>query len=377
MRRARAAAQAPAGGCVLKLELSYRGMIAVGLALVGLFFFIRLWPLILLIVTAFIFMTTLLPYVDWLVRRGLPRVLAVIVILVAIIAVVAGLFALVVPAMVDEFQSIRDTLPEDAKRLEDFLANFNIDVELEDRARNVDWGELVSGRVVVDYGQRIFAIVLSTLTIVFLTVYLLIEAPRLSRFMYQFVPPGREPEVQHLLQQVQRVVGGYIRGQVITSLSISLYTFVVLLAVGAPNAIAFAVLAGFADIIPIVGAALAIIPPTAATFHESSTRAVIVLVLLVLYQQFEDRILVPRVYGQTLNLPPLVVLIAVLAGGELLGIPGVLLALPAAAIARVAFDFWMERRQPAFVAAEPSDEPFAPDEPAPEEAPHGSERRSA
>src|SRR5581483_6519109 len=129
------------------------------------------------------------------------------------------------------------------------------------------------------------------------------------------------------------------------------------------NAIAFAVMAGFADVIPIVGAALAVIPPTAATFHESSTKAVIVLVMLLLYQQFEDRFLVPRVYGQTLNLPPLVVLIAILAGGELLGIPGVLLALPAAAVGRVAFDFWMERRKPAYVSTGPAEEPFAPDEP--------------
>lgn len=87
------------------------------------------------------------------------------------------------------------------------------------------------------------------------------------------------------------------------------------------------------------------------------------LVLLILYQQFEDRFLVPRVYGRTLNLPPIVVLIAVLAGGELLGVPGVLLALPATAAGRVGLDFWLERHHPFGHEPLPKDEAFAPDDP--------------
>ena len=81
----------------------------------------------------------------------------------------------------------------------------------------------------------------------------------------------------------------------------------------------------------------------------------------MLYQQFEDRFLTPRVYGQTLNLPPLVVLIAVLAGGQLLGLAGVLLAMPAAAMARVGFDYWMEKRGPALTLTGPSDQAMAPE----------------
>ena len=184
---------------MLKIELSYRGIIAGVLALVALFALVRLWPVVLLVITAFIFMAALLPYVEWLVRRGVPRTAAVLLIAFAVLAIIAGLFSLVVPAMIDEFQSIRDNLPEDARRLEEFLDNFGINVELQDRARNVDWAELVSGRVAIDYGQRIFQTTLSIITIIVLTVYLLIETPRLSRFFYQFVPAGREPEAKRIL----------------------------------------------------------------------------------------------------------------------------------------------------------------------------------
>ena len=362
---------------MLKLEVSYRGLIAIGLVLLSLWALVRLWPVILLVITALIFMTALLPYVDWLVRHGVSRGLAVLLILVAVLAAIAGMFALVVPAMVGEFKDIKNNLPDDARQLEDFLRNFNIDVELQDRARNVDWGELVSGRAAVNYGQRVAQTTLSILTIIFLTVYLLIEAPRLSKFLSQFVPRGREAEVADVMRSLSRVVGGYIRGQVITSLCIGFYTLIVLLVTGAPNPIAFAVLAGFADVIPIIGAAIATIPPAAAAFHDSPTRAAIILGLLLLYQQFEDRYLVPRIYGTTLNLPPLMVLIAVLAGGELLGVTGVLLALPAAAVGRVALDYWLERHNAAPYGAEPEpgEEVLAPDQPAP--ASDGHEERDA
>jgi predicted PurR-regulated permease PerM len=347
---------------VLKIEVSYRGIIAGVLAVLTLFALVRLWPVVLLVVTAFIFMAALLPYVDWLVRRGVPRTAAVLVLLVAILAIIGGLFAVVVPAMIDEFQSVRDNLPDDARKMEDLLANFGINVHLEDRARNINWTDLISGRAAIDYGQRIFQTTVSILTIIVITVYLLVETPRISRFFNQFVPPEREEETRRILASLERVVGGYIRGQVITSLAITVFTLIVLLILDVKNPLAFAVLAGFADIIPIIGALIAVIPPTFSAFEDSPTKALIVLGLLGAYQQFEDRFLIPRVYGSTLNLPPLIVLIAVLAGGELFGIPGVLLALPTAAVGRVFFDYILENRVGG-IGPVPTSEVAAPDEP--------------
>jgi len=360
---------------MLKIEVSYRAILLLALMLVSLWALTKLWPIILLIVTAFIFHAALLPYVEWLVTKRIPRTLAVLVIVLAIVVALGGLSALVVPAMVDEFSDLRNDLPEDAEDLERFLDDFGIKVELGDRARDIDWDNIISGQAAVDYGQRALTVLLAAFTVIVLTAYLLVDTPRLSRFVYQFVPPGREPEMEHFLNAMSRVVGGYIRGQVMTSACIFVYTLVVLLAAGVPNAVAFAVLAAFVDIIPLIGATIAVVFPAIAAFQESPTQAIIVLALLMLYQQFEDRFLTPRVYGQTLNLPPLVVLIAVLIGGQLLGIAGVLLAMPAAAVARVGFDYWMEKRGPAAIPAGPVDEPLAPDEGAGKEATRGRRAR--
>jgi predicted PurR-regulated permease PerM len=330
---------------VLRFEVSLRGILLIGLMLLALWAVTELWPVILLVLVSVILMLGLLPYVDAMVRRGIPRGVSVLGLLFLLLVTLIGLFSLMVPAMVDEFGDVRDNLPESARQIEMLLDDFGINVELQDRARDIDWDNLISGRVAFDFGQRVLTLTLSLITIVVMTAYLLADTPRLGNFVSQFIPPEHKDDADRLFRSLIRVVGGYLRGQAITSISIAVFTFVLLRIVGVPNALAFAVLAGFADVIPLIGALIATVPPVAAALQESSTQALIVLVGLVAYQQFEDRLLIPRVYGRTLNLPPVIVLIAVLAGAELLGITGVLLALPLTAAGRVGLDYLIQNRQ--------------------------------
>jgi predicted PurR-regulated permease PerM len=294
-------------------------------------------------------------------RHGMNRVSAVLTLLLAALLLLAGILALVVPAIVEEGRDIHQSLPEYGQKLDEQLAKWDIESDMERRANEFDWNEAFSGRAAVDFGQRAIFAFVSLITIVVITAYLLIDAPRLAAFIYQFVPPGTEPTVQRILDNLRVVVGGYVRGQLITSAVIAAFTAGVMFALGLPNAVAFGVFAAFADILPLVGATLAIAPPVLIALEESVTKAVIVLVALLLYQQFEDRYLTPRVYGATLNLPPIIVLVAVLVGGKLFGISGVLLALPAAAVGRVALDFYLQRRALRIGETKASDEPFAPD----------------
>jgi predicted PurR-regulated permease PerM len=347
---------------VLKIEVSVRGLIIIALMVLAFLAVRELWPVILLVLVSLILMLGLLPYVDSMVRRGIPRPAAVMVLLVAFLVTLIGLFSLMVPAMVDEFQDVRDNLPESAREIEKLLDRFGVEVELQERARNIDWDELISGRVAFDYGQRLLTVTVSIITIIVITAYLLADTPRLGNFVSQFIPGERKDDADILFRALTRVVGGYLRGQAITSLCIGIFTFVLLRSVGVPNALAFAVLAGFADVIPLIGALIAIVPPVAAALQESSTQALIVLAALVGYQQFEDRILVPRVYGRSLNLPPVIVLIAVLAGAELLGITGVLLALPLTAAGRVGLDYLMQNRE-ILLGPNSGEQVLAPDEP--------------
>lgn len=351
---------------MLKLEISTRGVLLVIGLLAGLWVLTQLWSVILLVFIALILMIGLQPYVDDLVRRGVPRPAAVLAIIFGIVAVLVALVSLMIPPMINEFRDIRDNLPEHGREIDSLLGHIGIELGLEQRARDVDWNSLLSGRAAVDAGQRVLSTTLSVITVIVITAYLLADSQRLGRFFAQFIPRDREEEVNRIMRSLTQVVGGYLRGQLITSLAIGVYTFVVLRIVGVPNPLAFAVLAGFADIIPLIGAFIATIPPVVAALEESSTKAAVVLALLLAYQQFEDRYFAPRVYGRTLNLPPIIVLIAILAGAELLGIVGVLLALPLTAAARVGMDYILEKRMvplPAEAMAgpvDPREEVFAP-----------------
>ncbi len=344
---------------MLKLEISYQGILILVLAILGLWAFLKLWPVILLVLIAVILMIGLLPYVEALMRLGLTRTQSVLVLLFLILAIVVGLVSLMLPPMVTERRNVQENLPDSAREIEDLLRSFGIHVELQDRARNFNWDDLFPARAAVSYGQRVLTTTLSVITVVVMTAYLLADTPRISSFIIQFVPAGRRDDADRLFISMSRVVGGYLRGQIITSLCIGVFVFVLLRIVGVPNPIAFAVLAGLADIVPLVGAFVATVPPVATALEDSSTKALVVLAAMVAYQQFEDRFLVPRVYGRTLNLPPIIVLVAVLAGAELLGITGVLLALPLTAAGRVLLDYAMESRL-RFVP-QPSDEVLAPD----------------
>jgi len=333
----------------VRIEVSgkaFVGLLLAGLAVWGLQ---RLWGVVLLVLFSFILMAALLPLVELSARRKVPRAAAVLGILVGLLVIVAGMFATVAPAMFDQVQRLRDNLPNYAAEAEQLASDLGFDTsewELERRAEEIDWTQLVSGRLALDYGQRVVYAFFSTVTVIVLTAYLLMDAPRLRRFVFRFIPAEREPEARHFLQELGRVVGGYVRGQLFTSAVIGIYTTVVLAAAGVPDPIAFGIVAAFADVIPIVGAFIAIVPATLAAFQESVTQAIVVLAALLAYQQFEDRFLVPKVYSRTLNVPPLVVLLAVLIGGELLGIAGVLLALPAAAAGRVVLDYYYPPEEP-------------------------------
>src|SRR5687768_13546738 len=282
---------------MLKVELSYRGLLTLIGAVFGVWVVWHLWPVLLLILISLVLMIGLLPYVEAMVGRGVPRPLAVILILVGILAAISVLLGALVPAMLEEFRSVRDNLPDSAREVEILAARLGFEVELQQRAREFDWNELFSGNEALDYGQQVLATTLSLITIGAMTSYLLADTPRLGAFVRQFIPAHQQEDAERLFLSLTRVVGGYLRGQFITSLSIGVFTFVLLTVVGVSNPLAFAMLAAMADVVPLVGALIATAPPVAAALQQSAGHAVVVLAGMIAYQQFEDRYLAPRVYG--------------------------------------------------------------------------------
>jgi predicted PurR-regulated permease PerM len=355
---------------VIRIDLSLRNLVAIAAVVLGLWLLGRLWSVVLLAAVGLLIAAALMPYVDWLWRRTHNRALAVLIVVLGVLLGVSVILLVVIPPMVAQGHDLWEQAPSIQQR----MAGFAREREWHDLADRIEEFEpeqamasTFQTRQVVDTGRAVLFGIFSLFTVFFLSAYFLLDARRLKQFLYFSTPRPWHPHIRELLPALQRVVGGYIRGQAITSASIFVFTYIVLTILDIPNALALSAIAAIADLIPLVGVYIFLIPITLVALTVSFTAAAIALGLMIAYQQFEDRVLIPRVYGSTLRLPTIVVVLAILAGAELLGLVGALLALPVAAGLRVIVEYFAgvrkaaSRAEPQPGSVAPADEPFAPD----------------
>jgi len=313
-------------------------LLALVLAATVLWLVRALWQILILILFSVMLAVALMPVVHWFVRRGLSRGKAVGVTSCLLLVGIALILAIIVPALIDQGRTAREQLPELRQDVAQQLRERDRG-QLAEQVERFEITDVVQPDRLVRGAPRGLGVLAALVTLLILTIYILSDADRLMRFVYFLFPARHHIHLDHLLPALSATVGGYLRGQLITSALISAFTFVILLVVGAPNALGIALLAGVADAVPIVGAFVAVLAATLAALSISPLVAAIVFALLLAYQQVEDRIVVPRVYGKTLRLPPIAVFLAVIIGARLLGIVGALLALPVASALRILLQY--------------------------------------
>ena len=164
-----------------------------------------------------------------------------------------------------------------------------------------------------------------------LSFYFLADGKRTHGVLYAVVPRAYHMRLARIIHNLGTIVGGYMRGQLITSAAIASFVFVVLVVCRVPHALSLALFAALTDVIPFVGGLLAAGPAVLSALPRGLPVATAVLAAMIVYMEFENRILVPRIYGHVPRLAPSLVVLALLIGGTLLGVRGALLALPIAA----------------------------------------------
>jgi predicted PurR-regulated permease PerM len=172
-------------------------------------------------------------------------------------------------------------------------------------------------------------------TVLTLTFFLLLGSERYVNAGVGLFAEAHQPLVRRLLTQSAGAISGYITGNLAISAICGVTTFVVLLILGMPYAAPLALLVAVLDLIPLVGATLGGALLVIVGLFVEPWKAVVLLVFVLVYQQVESNLLQPLVYSQAVQLNGLVILIALLVGGQLLGIPGALLAIPVAEIIRI------------------------------------------
>lgn len=294
------------------------------------------------------------PAVDWLLRHGVERRgIAVGIVYVGAVVGIAGLSATFVPTLVREVNDFVLAVPgyiDDLTRGRGKLGFLERDYQIVEKLRAAIEKSGASGvlglsSTALSITKSVVSAVVAVLTIAFLTLFMLLEGPAWVDRLYSLLPEPSQPRWRKVGADIYRTVGGYVTGNLAISLIAGVASTVVLLVLGVPYAVAMGVIVAILDLIPLAGATIAAVIVSTIGFLDSTRSGIVLVVFFIVYQQLENHVLQPLVYGRTVQLSPLVVLIAVLMGAKLAGVVGALGAIPIAGAIQVLVLDWLAYRR--------------------------------
>jgi predicted PurR-regulated permease PerM len=296
------------------------------------------------------------PAVDALQRRGVRRRgAAAAIVYLLVIGAIAGVGALIIPTLVVQVGDFVDALPGYVRDLTaghgplGFLETRYHVVERVQKAVAGNGGDAASlaggASAALDVTRGVVTFVAAVVTITFLTLFMLLEGPRWVAGAIALLPAERRPTWRSLADDIYQMVGRYVTGNLLISLIAGAVTTIVLLVLGVPFALALGLLVAVLDLIPLAGATLGALVVTLVALTDSATSAIIVAAFFTVYQQLENHLLQPIIYGRTVRLSPLAILVSVLIGVEVAGVVGALLAIPIGGTIQIALEHWQRSRR--------------------------------
>lgn len=294
------------------------------------------------------------PFVNLLESKQVPRPLAIVLLYAIFLVVVILIIYAFLPSLQRELEQMMERLPEKTRRLESLPSGLMAGLELAWMPESLQEAVrlvirraegLIEGlasriaELLVGFLSRLVDLVLAP----FLAYYILKDADLLAKASISWLPTQARKDLLELAQRVNKVVGRFIRGQLIVSLIVGGLVACGLSLLGVRYALFLGLLAGLFDIIPYFGPILGAVPALILALLRSPLTALWTLLVFVAVQQLEGNVLSPKIVGEQVGLHPLTVIFSILAGGELLGIAGMLLAVPAAATVKVTAGFISEK----------------------------------
>jgi predicted PurR-regulated permease PerM len=279
------------------------------------------------------------PAVSWLTRRRVARWAAVTVVLFVVIASVGGFLATAIPPIASQATALVHELPHYGTLLHshsNWLGRLVMRYHLDQRASTLlktKGPTLVSG--VVGAGAVVLSTVASMMVVAVLVIYFLASLPSVKMFIYRLAPHSRRPRVILLGDEIFTKVGGYVLGNIVTSVIAGLGTYFWLLAWGVPYPLLLGLFVAILDLVPVIGSTIGGVVVSLVALTVSLPVALATVAFYIGYRLAEDYLLVPKIMGRTVKVPAVVTVVAVLIGGALMGIIGALIAIPAAAAVRL------------------------------------------
>ncbi len=328
----------------LSITITTGTILKVILVLVGAWFLYVLRDIVLVVVTAIVIASAMEPGVRGLMRRKIPRVLAVIVVYALVFAVFAGVFYLFLPLVLEEFAGFIATLPVylDSFSRSDLFAQYTNLLGLP-ASSGISPNDLIAAvRDALNLGvfdnaftaaTSIFGGFFSFVLIVVFSFYFAVVETGVDDFLRIVSPKKHQAYILGLWKRSQTKIGLWMQGQLILALLMGVLIFLALTIFRVPHALILAVIAAVFEIIPVFGPILAAIPGVIIAFAAGGTGlGLVAVVIYLLAQQFENHLIYPQVVTRVVGVPPLLVVLALIVGAELGGFLGIILSVPAAAV---------------------------------------------
>jgi len=288
--------------------------------------------------------TVIRPVVTWLHRRGLPRIAGGMLVYLLLLALFIGFVLLLFPLIVEQGTTIAAAVPGYYQSLREWMVNYPNQLIV--RLSKFLPGTLPSLRPVQQTGPEMIAsagqalgyvtlaakVIFIAIAILVLAFYWMLDGPQTIQSFLLLVPQEQRESISELIAAMETKVGSYIAGQGVLCLVVGIIALVAYLLIGLPNALVLALVAGVLEAVPMIGPLLGVIPAAVIALSIAPAKLVWVIVATVVIQQVENGLLVPRVMRKAVGVNPFVSLLAIFAFSSLLGIAGVLMAIPMAAI---------------------------------------------
>jgi predicted PurR-regulated permease PerM len=274
---------------------------------------------------SYIIMAALMPAVQFLKKRGLPNIIAVLLPALGTLIVMTLIIFPLIPFFLGQITSLAGNLPE---YLDEAATSFGIQIDAQ-AIQEVVTREVNSiSRNAVVVTTKVFGGVFSALTVVIVSFYLLLYYDHFKRSIAKLFHRDERTFVENVIEKINDKLGAWLRGQLLLSLFIGLITYISLSIMGLPYALPLALIAGLLEVIPTLGPTLAAIPAVIVALTINPPTAVAVVVIYIIIQIIENNFLVPKIMQRAVGLNPVIVILGVMIGANLMGIAGALLSIP-------------------------------------------------
>ncbi len=324
----------------------YRRLFLGTVSIAGLYFLYRVRIIFIPFILAFFIAYLLNPMVEYVESRKVPRGLAILLVYMVVFAVGTSIMVFGVPYILEEFNRLGHVIPRLTSEIKGIITDIEgsysrfrlpqgIRAVIDERIKQGEDLLINMVRAAADSMVKLFSYLLGLIIAPFFAFYMLKDAEQIKNSFTLTIPRRYRSDVMAVLRDLDDIISGFFRGHVTISVIVGVMTGLGMYLAGVDFAFIIGLIAGIAELVPYLGPFITAVPAVSLALLVSKKTAFYAIIIILIVQQLENAVISPKILGKSLGLHPLVVIFALLAGGELYGFAGVLLAVPAAAALKV------------------------------------------